>query len=118
MCKKPKKFYKDLGIKKCIVCGKEFKRKCGEHAYHFRKKVCCSRECAYKLQMNGLKVIECEKCGKKFMPLSFTQRFCGSRKYKWGCSYEHLKEMKRRVKHDYKMRGSRSFWTNYTKIVR
>lgn len=40
-----------------------------------------------------MKYSNCFKCGIRYLKLNNKQRFCGSKTYKNGCSWENVKEL-------------------------
>ena len=74
-------------IKKCLICGKEFRVKWS----HLERRKCCSKECRYKLQSqllkgnkyrgNGIKRI-CKTCKKEFITSpSMNKKYCSMKCY-------------------------------------
>jgi len=80
---------KDYGVKKCLICEKEFKKRPKQKPYIFKKQKCCSRICNAKLSASycrGKKAHNnkqteriCQWCGKiqKVAPAYSKRPFCG-----------------------------------------
>jgi hypothetical protein len=111
--------------KKCVICGSYFSRMKNQIAGHWRKKTCCSNKCS-GIRRNQVLAegfakkfppIECRQCKDLFQPKNQNHFYCGSKKYKTGCSWKNERARRIQSSKDHKMYGSRKFWNNTTKIA-
>ncbi len=109
--------------KKCIVCGVVFERTLNDLNGHWKKRTCCSVECKgvycnSKMSEGLIKKYlpkECPTCKEKFQPKNSNHYYCGSKKYKIGCSWQHEILRRKKSSREHKMYGSRKFWLNTNK---
>lgn len=110
---------KKYDSKKCPVCMSIFERKYMQISGHWKKTTFCSSECRGKFfNKRALKSFGfgyCDMCSRKFKKLSGTHRFCGSKKYKRGCSHKRKLEAGRKTASTHRMYGARRLWLSNVK---